>query len=112
MWRRHVTSNSNAIATTSNFLALSGKIDTKSSNRSVPTQRELHRAQIFCCSKRSNEPSHSPLLARAGKRTFLRLTTTMGSTLATIDKKGPTSFEIGPFEFKSGSVLLFHTATV
>ena len=30
----------------------------------------------------------------------------------TTNKKGPTSFEIGPFAFKSGSVLLFHTATV
>src|SRR4030095_6731275 len=107
MWRRHVTSNSNAIATPSNFLALSGKIDTKSSNRSVPTQRELHRAQIFCCSKRSNEPSHSPLLARVGKRTFLRLDHDNGIDTSAIDKKGPTSFEIGPFEFKSGSVLLF-----
>ena len=52
---------SNAIATTSNFLALSGKIDTKSSNRSVPTQRELHGAQIFCCSKRSNKQKRTAL---------------------------------------------------
>ena len=43
---------------------------------------------------------HSPLLAKLERKADF------------LTKKGPTSFEVGPFEFKSGSVLLFHTATV
>ena len=44
---------------------------------------------------------------------FAAMTTTAGLTLVTMEKKRPDLIlRSGPFNFKSGGVLLFHTATV
>jgi hypothetical protein len=89
MWRRHVTSNSNAIATTklSNFLALSGKIDTSQAT------------DLFQLSENCTAHRYFAVANEAMSRNGLLYTLTMwwDWNRNDLSEKAPTSFEIGAF---------------